>query len=182
MARTLQMYELIALCIYSECLMFGERQIWMETTNRRRSQLVKATVIHLFSLTESTKSIREQHTQTQMEKAWTNERKALIKSPRLSSLCCGYMASWAVVIRLQSSSLASVSFSQDTTAACWTFGSSFGHIFSSSFVNNVHWTTVIDLEILIIIIQAPSVFRVALRCWVFMFLHPKAVEKKIWKI
>lgn len=145
--------------------MFSQRQIWMETTNRRRSQMVKAMPIHLLSLKEGTKSIREQHSQTHMEKAWANGRKALIKSPRLSCLHCRSMAPWAVIIRLKPSSELRVSVSQDTTAACWTFRSSSAPILSGSFVNNVHRSIVIDLEILIIIIQAQSALRVALRSW-----------------
>ena len=124
LAATMQMYELTLHIQWVPNVgrMFSQRQIWMGTTNRRCSQVVEAMAIHLLSLTES---IRDQHTQTQMEKAWTNRRKALIKSPRLSSLHCGYMASWALVIRLQPSSEPSVSFPQDTTTACWTLRSSF---------------------------------------------------------
>lgn len=139
--------------------------------------MVKAMPIHLLSLNEGTESIREQHSQTHMEKAWANGRKAPIKSPRLSCLRCRSMAPWAVIIRLQPSSELRVSVSQDTTAACWTFRSSSAPILGGSFVNNVHRSIVTDLEILIIIIQAQSALRVALRSWAFMFLYPKAVLK-----
>lgn len=134
--------------------MFSGRQIWMVTTNRRRSQVATAMVIHLLSLT---KSIREQQTQTLMEKVWTNGRKALIKSPRLSA-----------------SFEPSFSLSQ---APCWTFRSPSGHIFSSSFVDNVHWKNS-DWSWDFNHHNSGSICaQSSFKMLSFTFLHPKAVRK-----
>lgn len=138
--------------------MFSGRQIWMVTTNRRRSQVATAMVIHLLSLT---KSIREQQTQTLMEKAWTNGRKALIKSPRLQHHLNPVLAFHKLHVGL-SEALLVIYLAALLSIMCTE-------------------RTVIDLEILIIIIQAPSALRAALRCWALRSYTPKLFGKAKFK-
>lgn len=149
--------------------MLSQRQIWMETSKWKQWWSI---------FSHYQKGMREQHThtctQTHMEKARTSGRKAVIMSP---GLYCGYIMSFphqtAAPVWLSA-------FHKTQTAACW----SFGHIFSSSFVNNVLWSIVIDLDILIIIIQAPSALSVAVRGWAFtevLFYIPKKKKSSFQK-
>lgn len=87
LAPTLQMYEVFVL--HSKCFVYGEcfhrgRYGWRPLTmsNGNPSSLI------------NWKHNRAAYTQTHMKRAWTNGKKALIKSPRLSPHC-GYMPSWA---------------------------------------------------------------------------------------
>lgn len=112
----------------------------------RNSPVMKAAVIHLSSLT---KSMRGKHANM-----WTNEKKALIKSQRLSSPHCGHVPPWAAVIRPEPRC------SPNTP-----------HL-TALLLSETHRRAALDPESLIIIIQAPSVLGVG-RCWVFTLQQPR---------
>lgn len=107
-----------------------DRYGWKPLTGTNALKWWKHLVIHLCSLTER---IREKQTHTQ-EGAWTNGKKALIKSPRLSSLHCGHVPPRALLIKTATFPVPA----KTQPLHLGSFRSSSDHRFCCSFVDYKH--------------------------------------------